>query len=83
MAWAVDMGVVSLFRCVRNVGSKDGDPASFLLRSSINTRIAGEIGLTFLTHHPRDCRRQRRLAMVYVTDRADIVVHNRGQTSPP
>ena len=61
------MGVVTVFRLILNVSCRDRDTTALLFRRAINLIISLEITEIF-----RDRRRQRRLAMVNVTNRADI-----------
>ncbi len=74
VAWAVDVGVVTGIRLVLDVGDRDGDPALALFGRVVD-RIEGAVfGIALQGEVFRDRRRQARLAMVDVADRADIDV---------
>src|SRR5205085_8146390 len=70
--------VMAVIRLVLDVRRVDRDAARLLLRSVVdrleaaNSRVA-----TLLCEHSGDRRRQRRLAVVDVTDRADVEVRLR------
>src|SRR3954471_16885907 len=74
VAGAVDVGVVPVVGLVLDVGGRDRDAAFLLLRSVVDLLEA----MRFRTAHGgerfRDRGRQRRLAVVDVTDRADVHV---------
>ena len=74
MARAVNVRVVALLRLVLNVSRVDRDTALALLRSLIDISIVFErsFATRSLGENLRDCSRQRRLAMVNVTDGADV-----------
>jgi hypothetical protein len=69
---AVDVRVVALLRLVLDVGRVDGDAALALLGSLVDLLEADGLAAALLREHLRDRRRQRRLAVVDVTDRADV-----------
>ena len=74
VARAVDMGVVAVLRLVFDVRRRDRDAARLLFRRLVDLVIGGERGAAGLGQHLRDRSRQRRLAMVDVTDRADVAM---------
>ena len=78
VARAVDVRVVPVRRLVLDVRSRDRDAAGLLLRRLVDLVERGErrAGALF-REHLRDRRGQRRLAMVDVTDRADVDVRLR------
>ena len=49
MAWAVDVGIMSLFCLVLDVSSRDGDTTSSLFRCLVDLRVVDEFvaGMTF------------------------------------
>src|SRR5690606_31504703 len=67
VAGAVDVRVVTVLRLVLDVSRRDRDAARLLLRSGVNLVISTE-----LAEKLRDRRRQGRLAMVNVTNRANV-----------
>jgi hypothetical protein len=67
VAGAVDMGVVTVVRLVFHMRRRDRDPAGLFLGRAVDLVIRLEIAEIL-----RDRRRQRRLAVVNVTDRADV-----------
>ena len=71
---AVDVGVVAVLRLVLDVRGGDRDPALLLLRSVVDLVEAPGLAAELLRQHLRDGGRQRRLAMVDVTDGADVDV---------
>jgi hypothetical protein len=74
VAGAVHVGVVAAGRFVFDVGGVDGDAAGLFFRRRVDLVVrlgfAAELG----RQHGRDGRRQRRLAMVHVTNRAHVHV---------
>ena len=72
VARAVDMRVVPVLGLVLDVRGVDRDPARLLLRRLVDLVVGRELRPTRLRADLRDRRRQRRLAMVDVTDRADV-----------
>ena len=72
MARAVHVCIVTLVRLILNVCRVDRDAALTLLRCLIDVRIVLELRIALLGENLRDRRRQRRLAVVNVTDRADV-----------
>jgi hypothetical protein len=70
VAGAVDVSVVTVFRLILNVRRRDGDAAGLLFRRAVNLVER----LEPVTEILRDRCRQRRLAMVNVTNRADVYV---------
>ncbi len=67
VAGAVDVGVVTRVGLVFNVCGRDRDTTSLLFGRAVNLVIRFEVAKVL-----RDRRRQRRLAVVNVTDRADV-----------
>jgi hypothetical protein len=67
VAGAVDMRVVTRVGLVFHMRRRDRDPARLLLRRAVDLVIRLEVAEIL-----RDRRRQRRLAVVNVTDRADV-----------
>src|SRR3954466_14996878 len=76
---AVDVRVVALLRLVLDVRRVDRDAAGLLLGSVVDLLEAldGRGAADALREHLRDRSRQRRLAMVDVTDRPDVEVRLR------
>ena len=72
MARAVHVCIVTLVRLILNVCRVDRDAALTLLRCLVDVRIVLELRIALLGENLRDRRRQRRLAVVNVTDRADV-----------
>jgi hypothetical protein len=71
---AVDVRVVARLALVLHVGGRDRDAALALFRSLVDLIERHVVGQTLLREDLRDRRRQRRLAMVHVADRADVNV---------
>src|SRR6185312_12295778 len=74
VARAVDVGVVPVLRLVLDVRGGDGDPALLLLGRVVDLLEAPGLAAHLLRQHGRDGSSQRRLAMVDVTDGADVDV---------
>ena len=74
VAGAVDMGIVALLGLVLDVGGRDRDAARLLFRRLVDLVIGGERRPAGLRQNLGDRGRQRRLAMVDVTDRADVAM---------
>ena len=74
VAGAVDVRVVALVGLVFDVRGRDRDAARLLFRRLVDLVIGRERRTARLRQNLGDRRRQRRLAMVDVTDRADIAV---------
>ncbi len=74
VAGAVDVGVVAVRRFVFDVRGRDRDAARLLFRRLVDLVVRRERRTAGLRQHLGDRRRQRRLAMVNVTDRADVAV---------
>ena len=74
MARAVNVRVVALLRLVLNVSRVDRDTALALLRSLIDISVIleGSLAAFRLGKNFRDRSRQRRLAVVDVTNRTDV-----------
>src|SRR6185295_1902552 len=68
----VDVRVMALVGLVLDVRGGDGDPALLLLRSVVDLLEALGFAALRLGQHLRDGSGQRRLAVVDVTDRADV-----------
>src|SRR5580693_9044999 len=74
VAGTVDVGVMPLVGLVFDVGGGNGDAARFLFRRLVDL-VVGRIGrLALLGQYLGDRRRQRRLAVIDVTDGADIAM---------
>src|ERR1051326_686451 len=71
---AVDVRVVPLVGLVLDVRGGDGDAARFLFRRLVDLVAGGELGLALLAQDLGDRRRQRGLAVIDVTDGADIAM---------
>jgi hypothetical protein len=71
---AVDVGVVALVRLVLDVRGGDRDAALALLRSVVDLLERAGLAAVRVSEHLGDRRRQRRLAVVDVTDGPDIDV---------
>ena len=74
VARAVDVRVVTVLRLVLDVRGGDGDAAGLLLRSVVDLLEGAGLTAVLLGQDLGDGRRQRRLAMVDVTDGADVDV---------
>ena len=74
VAGAVDVRVVTVGRLVFDVRRRDRDAARLLFRRLVDLVVGRERRAAGFGQHLRDRRRQRRLAMVDVTDRADVAV---------
>jgi hypothetical protein len=74
VARAVDVGVVTVGRLVLHVRGVDRDPARLLLRRRIDVRIRLRRRPAGLGQRHGDRRRQRRLPMIHVTNRADVAM---------
>ena len=74
VAGAVDVGVVALVGLVLDVGDGDGDAALALLGRVVDGVEGAVLGLALQGQVLGDRRRERRLAMVDVTDGADVDV---------
>ncbi len=74
VARAVHVRVVALRRLVLHVRRVDRDPARLFLRRRVDLVVGLRLAAELLRQHRRDRRRQRRLAVVHVTDRAHVHV---------
>ena len=74
MAGAVDMGVVAVRGLVFDMGRRDRDAARLLFRRLVDLVVRRERRAARLRQHLRDRCRQRRLAMIDMTDRPDVAV---------
>ena len=74
VARAVDVRVVAVGRLVLDVRGRDRDAARPLFRRLVDLVVRRERRAARLRQDLGDRRRQRRLAMVNVTDRADVAV---------
>ena len=74
MPRAIHVRVVTVRRLVFHVRRVDRNPARLLFRRRINIRVRHRLRATSLRQHHRDRRRQRRLAMVNVTNRSNVAV---------
>ena len=70
----VDVGVVTVLRLVLHVRGGDGDTAGLLFRSVVDLLEGPRLSAVLLGKDLGDGRGQRRLAMVDVTDGADVDV---------
>src|SRR3954467_3209816 len=71
---AVDVRVVAVLRLVLDVRRRDRDAALLLLGRVVDLVAAAGLAADLLREHLRDRSRQRRLAVVDMTDRADVDV---------
>ena len=71
---AVDVGVVAVLGLILHVRGVDGDPARLLFRRRVDLIILLRRRTARLGQDHRDRRRQRRLAVVNVTNRANVAV---------
>src|SRR5262249_20813703 len=74
VAGAVDVRVVALLGLVLDVSGRDRDAARLLFRRLVDLVVRRERRTAGLGQDLGDRRRQRRLAMVDVTDGADVAV---------
>ena len=74
VAGAVDVRVVALVGLVLDVRGRDRDAARLLFRRLVDLVVGRERRAARFRQHLGDRRRQRRLAVVDVTDRADVAV---------
>ncbi len=77
VAWAIDVRIVALVGLILDVGRRNRDSALALFRSFVDVRISGELGFAALGKNLGDRCSQRRLAMVDVTNGADVHVRLR------
>ena len=74
MARAIDMGIVAVLGLILDMRRRNRDAARLLFRRLVDLVIS-RVGRTArLRQNLRDRSRQRRLAMIDVTDRADVAV---------
>ena len=76
MARAVDVRVVALLRLVLHVRDVNSDPALPLLGRLVDHIVRREVRKILRRKTLRDRRRQRRLAVVNVSDRPDVQVRS-------
>src|SRR5690606_12114996 len=74
---AVHVRVVPRLRLVLHVRRVDRDPTRLLLRRVVDLVVAPRLPTKLLREHRRDRRRQRRLAVVHVTNRPHVHVRLR------
>ena len=74
VAGAVDVRVVALLRLVFDVRGRDRDAAGLLFRRLVDLVVGDERRSARFGEHLGDRGRQRRLAVVDVTDRADVAM---------
>ncbi len=74
MARAIDVRVVARAALVFDVGSRYGDPALTLFRCFVDIREVDRSAAMLASHHLGDRGGQRGLAMIDVTDGADVAV---------
>src|SRR5690242_6059326 len=72
VARAIDVCIVALVSLILDVRGRNRDAALALFGGLVDVRIVNELGAALRREDLRDCRRQRRLAMVDVTDGADV-----------
>ena len=74
VARAIDVGVVPVLGLVLDVRRRNGDAARLFLRRLVDL-VVGRVGRPAgLRQHLGDRRRQRRLAVIDVSDRPDIAM---------
>ncbi|MNY38191.1 hypothetical protein D3C86_1727970 [compost metagenome] len=74
MAGAVDVSVVTAFRLVLDVRGVDGDAAGLLFGSGVDVGVGHRLRAAGGSQRHRDGGGQGGLAVVDVTDRADVDV---------
>ena len=74
MARAVDVRVVAVRRLVLDVRGVDRDAARLFFRRRVDLVVGLGFAAELRRQHRGDRRRQRRLAMVHVADRAHVHV---------
>ncbi len=74
VARAIDVRIVALFGLVFDVRRRNGDPARLFFRRLVDLVVRRERRPACLRQNLRDRCCQRRLAMVNVTNRADVAV---------
>ena len=74
MARAIDVRVMPVRGLVFDVRGRDRDAARLLFRRLVDLVVRGERRTAGFRQHLGDRRRQRRLAMVDVTDRSDVAM---------
>ena len=74
VSWAVNVGVVAVVGFVFDVGGVDGNTAGLFFWSGVDVGVALGLGEALLSESGGDSRRQSGLAMVNVTDGADVDV---------
>ena len=77
VARAVHVGIVAIGRLVFHVRGVDRDPARLFFRRRIDLVVVLRFPSELLRQHVRDRRRQRRLAMVHVSNRPHVNVRLR------
>src|SRR6185312_17021112 len=74
MARTIDVSVVTLARLVFDVSCRDGDAACLLFRRLVDLVISSELGAPLFGQHLGDRGRQRRLAVIDMTDGPDVAM---------
>ena len=74
MAGAIDVRVVALVGLIFDVRGVDRDAALFFFGRGIDRIVCARFGQALLGEHGGDRRGERGLAVVNVTDRADVHV---------
>jgi len=74
VARAIDVCIVAGIGFILHVRRRDGDAALALFRRLVDVGEIDGFTAAVLRQHLGDCSRQRRLAMVDVTDGADVAV---------
>ena len=77
MARAVDMRVVTVVCLILNMRRRDCDATRLLFRRLVDLIVRRERRAAGLRKDPRDRSRQRRLAVINMTDRANVAVRLR------
>ena len=74
MAGAIDVGIVTVGGFIFDVRRIDRDPARLFLRRRIDIGIGHRLGSADFRQNHGDRRRERRLAVINVANRADVAM---------
>ena len=74
VAGTIDVGVVAVGGFVFDVGGVDRDAAGFFFGGSVDLVVGTRLATVLLRQHHRHRRRQRRLAVIHVPNRAHVHV---------
>ena len=74
MAGAVDMGIVAVLGFIFDMRRRNRDAARLFFRRLVDLVIGRERRAARLRQNLGDRRRQRRLAMIHMTNRADVAM---------